>query len=163
MQGDKSFSSLGSRIDKINKKLQKSFEQLVKVAALSALRTAAETTPVDTGNARTNWNVSVGSSYTSKVDQLPSGVRVKAKDATKMVLSKGQPKIKSFRLRHGLVWITNSVGYIKGLDTGNVSKKGGNMSAKAVVAAIKAVKKTARNRNFWYNQRLNRENKFWSF
>tara|TARA_R110000772_G_scaffold146587_1_gene256777 strand:- start:358 stop:774 length:417 start_codon:yes stop_codon:yes gene_type:complete len=117
--------------------LEKTAQGAVKAATRAGLRTAITTTPVATGNAKSNWNVSLRVPIITVIDNLKIGGSGAAGNFAR---GRGLPIINTFKLADGTMFITNGVHYIRGLDDGTISSKGGFMSAKAVVAANKALK-----------------------
>lgn len=135
-------SSLGDfrrRIRKRAKQLQRTTETAVRQGAIAGLRAATVATPVDTGNARVNWNVSVKVPEV-EVRPLPEGARISKSEANQEAGRRARFRVKAFKIDDGVIWLTNGVQYIRLLDTGGISKKGGNMSAKAILAATRAIK-----------------------
>lgn len=139
MANDKSMGSLSKRLKARREQLNQRVEGATKAGALAGLRAATQSTPVDTGNARVNWNVSVKVPVVS-VSSLPKGTRVSEGQASQDAEKRGRARIARFKLPDQTIWITNGVRYIKKLDTGGLSKKGGQMSAKAILAATRAIK-----------------------
>lgn len=131
-------SSLGKRMQRRADQLNKTIEAAVRQGALAALRAATAATPVDTGNARVNWNVSVKKPVVT-VKNLAKGTTLSKGEASKRAIGRARDIIKGFNVKSKVIWLTNGVRYIKGLDTGGVSKKGGQMSAKAIIAGRRAI------------------------
>lgn len=134
-----SFESFSRRMMRRAKQWEKAMEEATRQGALAALRAAVQSTPVDTGNAKLNWNASLKSPKVT-VRNLAEGTTVPSDQAGKESLARGGAVIRRFKVGDGVVWLTNGVKYIKGLDTGGVSKKGGQMSAKAEIAGRRAIK-----------------------
>ena len=91
-------------------------EVATKKVALDVLRGAVMNTPVDTGRARGNWQVSINTpAATSSAATDKSGTNS---------LSKGSVQINSLPAPSGTtIWITNNVPYIERLENGWSSQK----------------------------------------
>lgn len=136
---DNSMKSLNRRLQQRAKQLERSLETAVRQGAMAGLRAATVATPVDTGNARVNWNVSVKDPKV-EVRPLPEGASISKGEANRATRNRAAFRVRNFRIKDGIIWLTNGVKYIKKLDTGGHSKKGGQMSAKAILAATRAIK-----------------------
>lgn len=133
-----SLRSLAGRMKRRANQMERTVETAIRQGALAALRAATVATPVDTGNARVNWNLFVKDPKI-EIRPLPTGVKISKAEANKAVSARARFRAKKFKVDDETIWLTNGVRYIRGLDTGNVSKKGGQMSAKAVIAGRKAI------------------------
>ena len=94
---------------------------LQKNMALRVLRGVVMKTPVDTGRARGNWQVNIGSVPEVEVESEEKGPRGKApQGASGGVFDAGQAVIKSLPSKRPfhIVWITNNVPYILRLEEG---------------------------------------------
>ncbi len=106
-------------------------DKLVKDVAIKALDVVVHRTPVDTGQARANWQVSITHASPS-TDQLlghtdPTG------DGT---VAKGTAEILSHKRQAGeTIFISNSLDYIVPLDMGWSSQAPMGMVAQAIQAA----------------------------
>lgn len=100
--------------------VNKNVSQAVRRAALAGDQVGVLRTPVDTGRARANWFVSVGSFSRREVkgpDLGNQGANEAA--ATAQALSQGQAALASYEVRLGPIFIVNSVPYIGELDDGS--------------------------------------------
>ena len=83
---------------------------LQKKIVLEALRRLVEKTPVDTGRARGNWQVTIGSPSEGQLDQTdPVGA---ATIAAGLAALAGLPPFQ-------VVWISNNIDYIEELEHGH--------------------------------------------
>lgn len=61
------------RIRNISVEIQPNVNQLVRAIALQSLTTVSFATPVDTGRARSNWQVGIGSPVRTEIETYASG------------------------------------------------------------------------------------------
>jgi hypothetical protein len=119
------------------KAFKKQTQKAVVKAALAADTTAVLATPVDTGRARANWIASIGSPTLTEIgsegDEFDRGGA--------SALAQGKGAIAGWKLRAGPIFITNSLPYIVPLDTGSSSQAPHGMSASAIAAARRELKK----------------------
>jgi len=107
-----SVQSFGADLKLFSKKTGVSVETAVRKVALEVFDGVTEKTPVDTGRAKGNWNMSIDSMDTSVNDNASS-------------TSQGQPaKAPSLITYRGLrnIYITNSLPYIFALEHGHSGK-----------------------------------------
>lgn len=97
------------RMRKIARDFEPSVGGLVNETAGVILATVIPATPVDTGRARGNWQVNVGSPITADIDRL---------DTTgQATLAQGQAEIATCRKGQS-IYITNNLSYIGRLNEG---------------------------------------------
>ena len=106
-------------------------ERLVRRAAVAADGALILTTPVDTGRARGNWNVSVG-----RVDTRVREINFPDQNGA---LSEGQAQLQAWRLGGGIIFIANSLPYILPLENGSSAKAPNGMMQHALLAARQQV------------------------
>ena len=106
-------------------------ERIVRRAAVAADGALVLTTPVETGRARGNWNVSVGHVNTS--------VRELNFPDESGALSEGRAALGAWRLGSGIIFIANSLPYIMTLENGNSAKAPNGMMQHALLAARQQV------------------------
>ena len=106
-------------------------ERIVRRAAVAADTALILTTPVDTGRARGNWNVSVGHVNT-EVRELNFPDQGGA-------ISEGQSALGAWRLGSGTIFIANSLPYILSLENGSSAKAPSGMVQHAMLAARQQV------------------------
>ena len=105
-------------------------EKRVRKAALAADQVAVLATPVDTGRARANWRVGIGTN--------PAGYDDEATDKSgSSTIAEGQGVIERWKSGQGSIFISNNVPYIIPLDEGSSAQAPSGMSAAAVQAARK--------------------------
>ena len=105
-------------------------EKRVRKAALAADQVAVIATPVDTGRARANWRVGIGTN--------PAGFDEDATDKSgSATIAQGQSTISTWKSGQGSIFISNNVPYIIPLDEGSSAQAPNGMSAAAIQAARK--------------------------
>ena len=92
---------------------------VIQKVGMEALTRLVRKTPVDTGRARGNWQVSIGSPLVDYDDEKkdPSGGEAETTSGGMSVIMAGQGKMKDAPL-DSVIWITNNVPYIEILDSG---------------------------------------------
>ena len=113
-------STFDYQLSRLAKDLDIELEVVVRKTALLAYNSVTKKTPVDTGRARANWNVGVGSadeSMETKGFGKPTGKNVNSR------VPPSSPKARPARLKKGdgkqSIWITNSLPYMTVLENGS--------------------------------------------
>lgn len=119
------------------KAFRRQVEVAVVKAALAADTTAVISTPVDTGRARANWLASIGSPVITEVGNDGQEFDKGGSAA----LTQGASAIGAWRLQAGPIFIANSLPYILPLDQGTSAQAPSGMSAQAIAAARRELKK----------------------
>lgn len=138
-------NSFSSRMNRIGSLLLYNAERTIKTAALVGLEVVVDTTPVKTGNARTNWRVSFGKANMALFDPPDTEDRnVNREVASTRALISGANVIKNWKIgQSGNIIIANPVHYILDLDRGTSRQAPEGMSLFAI-AAIKDVLRKGR-------------------
>lgn len=131
-----SLGTFPSRIRKRANQMVKTIEQATRAGALAADRAAVMATPVDTGNARSNWRASVRVPKIVEEDNRSVGGEG---PAARKALAQARVAVRGFKITDAAIFLTNGVKYIKRLDSG-YSRKGGFMVAAALLAASRAIR-----------------------
>jgi hypothetical protein len=104
-----SLKNFASKMIVLADKVEKNAEKLVKEVASKSLANVVYDTPVDTGRARANWIVNIGSSSNySTITQDKIGYTA---------VGKGNAIIEKYK-SGDVIYITNNVDYIVKLDNG---------------------------------------------
>ena len=109
-------------IQNLTKNTMNNLNQIMRLAALNLFRQVVQKTPVDTGRARGNWQVSVGKAVQGEVSQIKSDADLLEEVA--QVITSGNVK-KGF-------FLTNNLPYIQKLEYGgypNPAKTGEKLIA----------------------------------
>lgn len=97
-------------VDRWVAKAERNLEQAIRKIAIEIFSRVILRTPVDTGRARANWQVSIGS--------VPTGTLELNDKTGTATISKVQAE--ALRLRAGdIIWLVNNVGYILSLESGS--------------------------------------------
>lgn len=104
--------------------------EVIKTAGV-CLSTVVPATPVDTGRARGNWQVSISEPITSEIERL---------DKTgQTVIADGRRRMEA-RRQGQTIFITNNVSYIGDLNNGSSAQAPANFVQLAVQAALRYVR-----------------------
>ena len=98
--------------DKIAKKLKIDVIKLQKKVALDIFARLIESTPVDTGRAAGNWNISISQPDYSEIDRKFEEAELSGKAASSVGVIEPMNYF-------GVIWIANSVPYIVFLNEGS--------------------------------------------
>jgi len=118
------------RIRRRAREIETNTDKLVALTAGVIDQTVVLATPVDTGRARGNWQVSIGSPITEAVDELSPG--------GSEAIATGKAVIRS-RKPGQTIFISNNVAYIEALNEGSSSQAPANFVELAVLAGIRAL------------------------
>lgn len=124
---DKSLKEFNLEIDEFVKNIPKEAIAFQKKIVLEALRKLVMRTPVDTGRAKGNWQVSIGDPLIGKLETLD-------KEGQETV-AKGLAAIADLP-PYQVVWISNNLDYIELLEDGR-SKQAPNGMLKLTVAELR--------------------------
>jgi hypothetical protein len=133
-----SLNGFGSRIDLLANNLERAVPNLIRKVALAADQAVVSQTPVDTGRARSNWIVQIGSAYTGTIGPRSPGSRGSTgADNIQGSLSQAQAEIATYT--QGEIHITNNLPYIERLNNGWSAQAPSGYVEAAVLAAVNAV------------------------
>jgi len=107
------FGTFSRRLFLIGDVFEKNTELAIRRAAIAADQAIVLATPVDTGRARANWLVAVGSPSSDSFE-FDGGEAA----ATNQALEQGRGAIDAFKLGRGAIFITNNLPYIQRLEDG---------------------------------------------
>lgn len=107
--------------------MEPAVDEVLRKVAVVANQTVIMATPVDTGRARANWQVSLGAPVTTELDD--TGAQV--------ALSRNKAVIESYR--GGELILQNNVPYIGALNAGSSAQAPAGFVEKAIMAAARAV------------------------
>ena len=120
-----SFDSLANALSKRADVSEKQLSAIVKDAVVAGVVTASTKTPIDTGQAKSNWYVSVKSPRNIKY-RFRKGTRVDAVTATSTSKARSILQLAYWKVGSGDIFIKNSLEYIARLNDGysNQNKSG---------------------------------------
>lgn len=108
--------------------------QITRRAAIAADQAVVQATPVDTGRARANWIVSIGTPRFSTTEAVDPGGGI--------TIGQGLSVIDGYKsTKQGSIFITNSLPYIAFLEDGGSAQARSGMTQFAVQAAAAQVRK----------------------
>ena len=137
-----SLKTLSSDIKKAKNNIFVSTEALAKEVAKTQLITLLTNTPVDTGKAISNWQVSLSNSSSSEINPHVKGKQGSTRKANIDIAFKlGKLVIRS-KKRKQPIYINNNIQYIELLNSGTISRQPGGFIEKANIAADQVIKKT---------------------
>lgn len=144
--------ALAQRMRQVAERVRRSPQASVRAVGLTVLQAVTTATPVDTGRARANWQVGLGSAPTDELHRVPHGTRkdpIRPNPAIReqvdwaSAMSDGFSAIGGYT--GGELHITNNVPYIVRLNEGWSPKAPGGFVEAAVEAGrakVKALKAT---------------------
>jgi hypothetical protein len=105
-------SSFGARARKVGRIVDDNFDEGHRAVALAAVAAVVPATPEDTGKARSNWFLSIGSPATGVRETYGTGAAAigGALAAARAVLAS--------HVKGASIWLSNNVPYIDRLNTG---------------------------------------------
>jgi hypothetical protein len=109
----------------------RSAERVIKRLGFEIQGELIRKTPVDTGWARANWVVSIGTPHTGVV-----GSREAVSQAGQIA---GQGRLLVYRLNQGQIWISNNVPYIGKLNEGHSKQAPAGYIEQAIDTAIRTI------------------------
>lgn len=115
-------SGFAERMRQTAKNFDKNCETLVKRVAYVTLEELVERTPIDTGQAKSNWLVSIWGPMGGTRPPFAPGFKGSTKLANeRATIADGQYRINQFRITFGMekIYITNNLDYILMLETGS--------------------------------------------
>lgn len=102
--------------------------RVIRRAAVAADTALVMTTPVDTGRARGNWNVSIGN--------INGAVAAEDFPSPGEVLATGRSVVERWKLGGGVIFIANSLPYIMVLENGSSAQAPSGMLEFGMRAAV---------------------------
>lgn len=115
--------------------------EVIRRIQLRAMQTVPIATPVDTGHARSGWTPNVGSPVVNRLERPADETVARAAAAKRTAANRARAEgiARSYLLRQGPVFISNSVPYVVFLDQGSSAQAPANFVARALTAAIKSI------------------------
>lgn len=128
------------RIKVIANTVSENADQLTRKVALAVDATVVMATPVDTGRARSNWQVALDAPASGVIDAYSPGTEQStAGPNARAALDQGKDVIGQYR-KGNEIHITNNLPYIGKLNEGHSAQAGANFVEKAVHVGINAVR-----------------------
>lgn len=129
------FKDLGDEMKKTAQNVSDNADRLVRRCALAIDATVVLATPVDTGRARGNWQVEIGSPASGVTDSLdPSGAGA---------VREGKGVIESYKGDKNGIYITNNLPYIERLNQGWSKQAPAGFVEEAIQVGVSAIQQEA--------------------
>lgn len=127
--------SFSKRIRILGKRVEENSDALVRKVAVAIDTTVVLATPVDTGRARSNWQVGIGAAPTGTLDSYGAG------SSANVAIANGKRVIQQYNERHAgkYIHITNNLPYIVPLNNGHSAQAPAGYVEKAVVVGVATV------------------------
>jgi HK97 gp10 family phage protein len=121
--------SFARRIRKVAADVEPAVDDTLRKVALVANQTVVMATPVDTGRARANWQISIDTTIDGEVGDM----------SAQAAITRNAAVIKGYR--NGAIILQNNVPYISALNNGSSAQAPAGFVEKAIQAAANAVSK----------------------
>jgi hypothetical protein len=139
------FSDFGKRMRARGRRVTSNVDRLVRRTALAVDQTVVLATPVDTGRARSNWLVTLGTpSHETREPYVPGEGGATAGANVQAALDQGRQVIKGYSgdVDSGIS-IANNLPYIGRLNEGWSAQAPANFVEQAVLAGVAAIRAEA--------------------
>ena len=141
MAFSKSFRQLSRRLEIRSGQLITGVQVKVRRAAIKTDQTVVVGTPVDTGRAKSNWLVSLGTPVFEENEAFTPGEKGSTQFANEQAaIAQGIGVIGQWSIFRGSIFITNSLPYIQSLEEGSSAQSPAGMVKRAVQAGSLAFK-----------------------
>lgn len=130
------FSGLSRKLRAASQAVKINSDQLVRTVAKQVLKTVVEDTPVDSGKAKSNWQVNIGSAAEGVIDpHVPGKKGSTAQENTDATIAAGNERIDQYVTGQD-IHITNNVPYIRDLNDGASNQAPPGFVEIAVIEAV---------------------------
>lgn len=143
MAGTFFFSELEQRMNKLGFSLSKGMTKVTKNVAKGIGNTLVDTTPVDTGLARSNWRATLNGPASGVIPPYSPGNHLGISESANAGGAKAQQRqvIERFdAAKRSVIFIANNVGYIGKLDRGSSLQNPAGMVALAIQTGRQVLK-----------------------
>lgn len=133
---------LARRLDRIAVRVERNVERTVKDCAQAVLRSVVETTPVDTGAARSNWSPELDRAFEGLLSARVPGAKGSTADQNaSATIEAGAPVIEAFDIRTNReIHITNNAGHIQSLNDGHSKQAPADFVRLAVLDGLTTIR-----------------------
>lgn len=136
-----SLRELSKRMKNASQAVRSNADKLVMEVAATVLENVVSDTPVDTGRARSNWIVKLGSSATETRPPFVPGEKGSTGDDNIIAaLAMGEPTLEAYRSGQA-IHITNNLDYIGELNDGSSNQAPPGYVQDAVLEALSVVQR----------------------
>lgn len=128
-------NQFGDKIKRVAINVPKNADEIARKVALVADQTITMATPVDTGRARANWQVGIGSAPAGTVEYSGGG-----SSAAGYAIGAAQNVVTTYKGQPGGIWLVNNLPYIQRLNEGWSAQAPAKFVEQAIDTAISAIK-----------------------
>jgi hypothetical protein len=136
-----SLRDFAKRMKRHGANVEKNATALVRKCALAIDGAVVMATPVDTGRARSNWQVSLNAPASGQIEAYAPGEAGSTGGANaRAALDQGKETISKFDTPGGAIHITNNLPYIGRLNDGHSAQAPAGFVQTAVLVGVSAIK-----------------------
>lgn len=138
------------RMEQLAKDMAVNTDLLVKRVAVDVDAAIVIATPVDTGRARSNWQVSIDQAHTTEIRPYHPGIKRSTEGQNTRAAIEHAKQVISTRKQGQAIHITNNLHYIGRLNDGYSAQAESGFVQHAILIGIEAVRRSSilrRNRN----------------
>jgi len=130
------------RMKKVGERIERNADRLVRKCALAVDATVVLATPVDTGRARSNWQVELnGPNLSTREPYVPGSKRSTEGENSRAALDQGKAVVAQYKGGvNASIHITNNLSYIGKLNEGFSAQAPSGFVEKAVMVGVRVVK-----------------------
>lgn len=128
-------NQFGDKIKRVAVDVPKNADEIVRKVALAADQTIVMATPVDTGRARANWQVGIGSAPAGTVEYSGGG-----SGAAGYAIGTAQSVVTTYKGQPGGIWLVNNLPYIQRLNEGWSAQAPAKFVEQAIDTAVNAIR-----------------------
>lgn len=128
-------NQFGDKIKRVAINVPKNADEIARKVALVADQTITMATPVDTGRARANWQVGIGSAPAGTVEYSGGG-----SSAASYSIGAAHSVVTTYRGQPGGIWLVNNLPYIQRLNEGWSAQAPAKFVEQAIDTAVTAIR-----------------------
>lgn len=138
-------NQFANRMRKRAADIEPAVDEVLRKVAVVANQTVIMATPVDTGRARANWQVSINTPITEQLATVPipagkRGRKKRVRESAQAAMDRNKAVIQSYR--GGEIILQNNVPYIGALNAGSSAQAAAGFVERALMAAARAVSRS---------------------
>lgn len=128
-------NQFSDKIKRVAINVPKNADEIARKVALVADQTITMATPVDTGRARANWQVGIGSAPAGTVEYSGGG-----SSAANYSIGAAHSVVTTYRGQPGGIWLVNNLPYIQRLNEGWSAQAPAKFVEQAIDTAVTAIR-----------------------
>lgn len=128
-------NQFGDKIKRVAVDVPKNADEIVRKVAHAADQTIVMATPVDTGRARANWQVGIGSAPVGTVEYSGGG-----SGAASYSIGAARSAVTTYKGQPGGIWLVNNLPYIQRLNEGWSAQAPAKFIEQALDTAVTAIR-----------------------